>query len=196
MPTENYTSKFRVDVSDLKKGLADANAAIKKANAEGLTPTAGTKDWQKSADGLDAWITSQRKVRGRRKETLTSERTARKAERCAEKAERKSYLIYRQSITKPLRSTALPSEEAKKYAKQLSDAESAQERNRKAAEKLELQIINQDTALKKAKAQCSDYETALDNLGNEEKQEKPLQTSSAMNLKKPAKMRRKQRTAV
>ena len=62
MPTENYTSKFRVDVSDLKKGLADANAAIKKANAEFKNATAGTKDWEKSADGLTAAITSQRKV--------------------------------------------------------------------------------------------------------------------------------------
>ena len=40
MPTENYTSKFRVDVSDLKKGITDANNAIKKANAEFKNATA------------------------------------------------------------------------------------------------------------------------------------------------------------
>lgn len=170
MPTENYTSKFRVDVSDLKKGLADANAAIKKANAEFKNATAGTKDWQKSADGLTAAITSQRKVieEEEKKLSLLKEQLGRlnDAQKNGEKIVSDLSAKYNEAAEK----YGATSEEAKKYAKQLSDAESAQERNRKAAEKLELQIINQDTALKKAKAQCSDYETALDNLGNEEKQ--------------------------
>ena len=170
MPTENYTSKFRVDVSDLKKGLADANAAIKKANAEFKNATAGTKDWQKSADGLTAAITSQRKVieEEEKKLSLLKEQLGRlnDAQKSGEKIVSDLSAKYKEAAEK----YGATSEEAKKYAKQLSDAESAQERNRKAAEKLELQIINQDTALKKAKAQCSDYETALDNLGNEEKQ--------------------------
>ena len=170
MPTENYTSKFRVDVSDLKKGLADANAAIKKANAEFKNATAGTKDWQKSADGLTAAITSQRKVveEEEKKLSLLKEQLGRlnDAQKNGEKTVSDLSAKYNEAAEK----YGATSEEAKKYAKQLSDAESAQERNRKAAEKLELQIINQDTALKKAKAQCSDYETALDNLGNEEKQ--------------------------
>lgn len=170
MPTENYTSKFRVDVSDLKKGLADANAAIKKANAEFKNATAGTKDWQKSADGLTAAITSQRKVveEEEKKLSLLKEQLGRlnDAQKSGEKIVSDLSAKYNEAAEK----YGATSEAAKKYAKQLSDAESAQERNRKAAEKLELQIINQDTALKKAKAQCSDYETALDNLGNEEKQ--------------------------
>jgi TP901 family phage tail tape measure protein len=170
MPTENYTSKFRVDVSDLKKGLADANAAIKKANAEFKNATAGTKDWEKSADGLTAAITSQRKVieEEEKKLSLLKEQLGRlnDAQKNGEKIVSDLSAKYNEAAEK----YGATSEEAKKYAKQLSDAESAQERNRKAAEKLELQIINQDTALKKAKAQCSDYETALDSLGNEEKQ--------------------------
>ena len=170
MPEENYTSKFRVDVSDLKKGLSDANQAIKKANAEFKNATAGTKDWEKSADGLTAAITSQRKVidEEEKKLSLLKEQLSRvnKAQEDGKKAISELNSKYDDAIEK----YGATSEEAKKYAKQLSDAETAQERNRKAAEKLELQIINQDTALKKAKAQCSDYENALDNLGNEEKQ--------------------------
>lgn len=170
MPEENYTSKFRVDVSDLKKGLSDANQAIKKANAEFKNATAGTKDWEKSADGLTAAITSQRKVieEEEKKLSLLKEQLGRlnDAQKNGEKIVSDLSAKYNEAAEK----YGATSEEAKKYAKQLSDAESAQERNRKAAEKLELQIINQDTALKKAKAQCSDYETALDNLGNEEKQ--------------------------
>ena len=56
------------------------------------------------------------------------------------------------------------SEEAKKYAKQLDDAEAAQERNAKAIDDLNLKILNQDTAVKNATAEIGKYESALDNL--------------------------------
>ena len=170
MPEENYTSKFRVDVSDLKKGLADANAAIKKANAEFKNATAGTKDWEKSADGLTAAITSQRKVieEEEKKLSLLKEQLSRvnKAQEDGKKAISELNSKYDDAVEK----YGATSEEAKKYAKQLSDAETAQERNRKAAEKLEIQVINQDTALKNAKAKASDYKTALDKLGTEEEE--------------------------
>ena len=170
MPEENYTSKFRVDVSDLKKGLSDANQAIKKANAEFKNATAGTKDWEKSADGLTAAITSQRKVieEEEKKLSLLKEQLSRvnKAQEDGKKAISELNSKYDDAVEK----YGATSEEAKKYAKQLSDAETAQERNRKAAEKLEIQVINQDTALKNAKVKASDYQTALDKLGTEEEE--------------------------
>lgn len=168
MPEENYTSKFRVDVSDLKKGLSEANQAIKKANAEFKNATAGMKDWEKSADGLNAKITQQRKLveEEQKKLDLLKEQLARvnKAQEDGQKTIRDLNNKYDEAVKK----YGATSDEAKKYAKQLSDAEAAQERNRKAAEKLELQIINQDTAVKNARAQVSDYETALNKLENEE----------------------------
>lgn len=168
MPEENYTSKFRVDVSDLKKGLSEANQAIKKANAEFKNATAGMKDWEKSADGLNAKITQQRKLveEEQNKLDLLKEQLARvnKAQEDGQKAVKELNGKYDEAVKK----YGATSEEAKKYARQLSDAEAAQERNRKAAEKLELQIINQDTAVKNARAQVNDYETALNKLENEE----------------------------
>lgn len=168
MPEENYTSKFRVDVSDLKKGLSEANQAIKKANAEFKNATAGMKDWEKSADGLNAKITQQRKLveEEQKKLDLLKEQLARvnKAQEDGQKTVKELNSKYDEAVKK----YGATSEEAKKYARQLSDAEAAQERNRKAAEKLELQIINQDTAVKNARAQVNDYETALNKLENEE----------------------------
>ena len=168
MPEENYTSKFRVDVSDLKKGLSEANQAIKKANAEFKNATAGMKDWEKSADGLNAKITQQRKLveEEQKKLDLLKEQLARvnKAQEDGQKTIRDLNGKYDEAVKK----YGATSEEAKKYARQLSDAEAAQERNRKAAEKLELQIINQDTAVKKARSQVNDYETALNKLESEE----------------------------
>lgn len=168
MPTENYTSKFRVDVSDLKKGISEANQAIKKANAEFKNATAGMKDWEKSADGLNAKITEQRKLveEEQKKLDLLKEQLARvnKAQEDGQKTIRDLNGKYDEAVKK----YGATSDEAKKYAKQLSDAQKAQERNKKSAEDLELQIINQDTAIKNARAQVNEYETALNKLENEE----------------------------
>ena len=170
MPTENYTSKFRVDVNDLKKGLADANAAVKKANAEFKNATAGTKEWQKSADGLSAAIAAQKKVVEEEQKKLDILKE--QLDRLNKSQEDGKRIIsdLNAKYDEAAKTYGATSEEAQKYAKQLSEAEAAQERNRKAAQKLETQIINQDTAIKNAKAQVSDYESALDKLETEEKQ--------------------------
>ena len=151
MPEENYTSKFRVDVSDLKKGLSEANQAIKKANAEFKNATAGMKDWEKSADGLNAKITQQRKLveEEQKKLDLLKEQLARVNK--SQEDGKKTIADLNSKYDEAVKKYGATSEEAKKYARQLSDAEAAQERNRKAAEKLELQIINQDTAVKNAR---------------------------------------------
>lgn len=56
------TTKFKVDISELKKGIQDANRQIKLANAEFKAAAAGMDDWQHSADGLTAKISSTEKV--------------------------------------------------------------------------------------------------------------------------------------
>lgn len=170
MPTENYTSKFRVDVSDLKKGLADANAAVKKANAEFKNATAGTKEWQKSADGLNAAITAQKKVVEEEQKKLDILKEQLDRLNKSQEDGKKIISDLNAKYDEAAKTYGATSEEAQKYAKQLSDAEAAQERNRKAAEKLELQIINQDTAVKNAKSQVDKYSSALDDLESEEKQ--------------------------
>ena len=62
MAEENYTAKFRVDISDLKKGIAEANRSIKTAAAEFKNASAGMDDWSKNADGLTAKIRQQESV--------------------------------------------------------------------------------------------------------------------------------------
>ena len=59
---ENVTTKFKVDISDLKQGISEANKQIKLANAEFKNATVGMDDWSKSADGLSAKIKQQSSV--------------------------------------------------------------------------------------------------------------------------------------
>lgn len=55
MPQNNETTtKFKVDISELKKGIQDAQRQIRLANAEFKAASSGMDDWSKSADGISA----------------------------------------------------------------------------------------------------------------------------------------------
>lgn len=168
MPTENYTSKFRVDVSDLKKGISEANSAISKAKAEFKNATAGMDDYSKSADGLTAKIKEQEKVVEEERKKL--EKLKEQLSRLNKSQEEGKKIIsdLNSKYDDAAKKYGATSDEAKKYAKQLSDAEAAQERNRKAAEKLELQILKEDTALKESQATIKQCNDALKKLADEE----------------------------
>ena len=79
--SENVTTKFRVDVSDLKKNISDANKSIQRINAEFKNAVAGTDDWSKSADGLSAKIKQQSEIVEQEKKKLQAKGELPKAER-------------------------------------------------------------------------------------------------------------------
>ncbi len=56
------TTKFKVDISDFKKAMQEANRAIRLANSEFKSASDGTKEWAKSTDGLTAKISQLNKV--------------------------------------------------------------------------------------------------------------------------------------
>lgn len=55
MPKQNEpTTKFKVDISELKAGIQEANRQIRLANSEFKAASAGMENWGKSADGVSA----------------------------------------------------------------------------------------------------------------------------------------------
>ncbi|MBQ2391189.1 MAG: hypothetical protein II306_05420, partial [Clostridia bacterium] len=62
MPTENYTTKFKVDISDLKNNIKTANAQIKTYAAEIKNASAGMKKGEETADSLTKKINAQQKI--------------------------------------------------------------------------------------------------------------------------------------
>lgn len=161
---ENVTTKFKVDISDLKQGISDANKQIKLANAEFKNATANMDDWAKSADGLSAKIKQQSSIveQEQKKLDLLKQELARlnAAQESGQKVIDDLNAKYAESVKVYGESSA----EAKEYAKQLAEAEAAQARNASAAEDLELKILNQDTALKIAEHSLSGYESSLNDL--------------------------------
>lgn len=73
MPDEKVSSqKLTLDISDLKKNIAEANRQIKLANAQFKATAATMDDWTKSADGLSAKIAQTKKVIESQKTILAS----------------------------------------------------------------------------------------------------------------------------
>lgn len=165
---ENFTAKFRIDVSDLKKGIEEANKQIKYANAEFKNATAGMDDWSKSADGLSAKIKQQQAVVEAEKQKLELLKDQLTRVQQAQQNGQKIIEDLNNKYDEAVKLYGENSEEAKKYAKQLEDAEKAQERNAKAADDLRLKILNQDTAVKNVESQVGKFESALDSLEKEE----------------------------
>lgn len=52
--TNDSTTKFKADISQLKTAMQDAARQVRLANSEFKAATAGMDDWSKSADGLSA----------------------------------------------------------------------------------------------------------------------------------------------
>lgn len=166
--SENVTTKFRVDVSDLKKNISDANKSIQRINAEFKNAVAGTDDWSKSADGLSAKIKQQSEIVEQEKKKLQALKD--QLSRLNDSQKNGERIIADLTAKHKAAADAFgkDSDEAKALAKQLLDAQKAQERNTKAADDLRVKIINQDTAVKNAEGQVRKFSAALDDLQTEE----------------------------
>lgn len=71
MPKSNETTtKFKVDISELKRGIQDANRQIRLANAEFKAASSGMENWGKSADGISAKLTQLDRVLSSQKSIL------------------------------------------------------------------------------------------------------------------------------
>lgn len=73
---EEFTSKFSVDITDLKKGMQQANQLIRVANSEFKAAAGGMGKWSDSADGLSAKLKELNTVQDLQKaklEILTAE---------------------------------------------------------------------------------------------------------------------------
>ena len=167
LASENVTSKFRVDISDLKKNIAEATRQVKQYKAELANASAGMKKGEETADSLSKKIEAQSKIVDAEKQKLE----AMKQELARYEDTLKNGESIVADLTEKHRKAAEAygenSEEAKKYAEQLKKAQEAQERNQTAADNLRVSIVNQDTAVKNAEGQVEQYTADLEQLGDD-----------------------------
>ena len=66
------TTKFKVDISELKKGIQDAQRQIRLANSEFKAAASGMKNWETSSDGLTAKLNQLKTTLTAQKSILSS----------------------------------------------------------------------------------------------------------------------------
>ncbi|MBR2481403.1 MAG: hypothetical protein IKB58_00920, partial [Oscillospiraceae bacterium] len=167
--SNNPTAKFRVDISDLKKNIAEANRQIKLYRAEMQNASAGMQNGGETADSLSKKIEAQSKIVEAEKIKLQSLKD--ELVRYEEKVEQGRSIVEDLTQRHQLAAEAFgkDSDEAKALAEQLRRATDAQARNAAAAEDLRTKIVNQDSAVKNAQGQADSFAQQLGKLDEEQK---------------------------
>lgn len=156
------TTKFKVDISELKKGIQEANRQIRLANAEFKSASASMDSWGKSTDGLTAKINQTDKVLKAQKAILNDYKKQ-LALIVAEYGENSKEADEMRIKIENQRATVIKTQKSLgEYKAQLSELEAEQKKSADAAEK-----------------QASAYDTLKSKIGEQEKQLEALKTEYA-----------------
>ena len=167
---EEFTAKFKVDISDLKKNISEAGQQIKLANAEFAANTAGMDKWSDNAEGLAAklkqlktTLESQKSILASYNESLSrNQRAYEENGRRAEELKKKLQELANNGVSKT-------DEQYKKYEAQLKAVIREQESNGKSVNDLKLKVLEQEAAVGKTEKEIRQYTEAEQNLGKESK---------------------------
>lgn len=168
---DEITTKFKVDISDLKKGIAEANQEIKLANAEFKAATAGMDDWSKSAEGIKAKLDQLDSVLAAQKSKLEAytEQLKRQQEAYNENGSRIEQLKAKLEELAN-NGVAKTSDEYKKYENALASCQKEQDSNAKAIDNLKVQVLNQKAAVNETEAEIKKYGESMDSAEGDAKE--------------------------
>lgn len=185
---EDITTKFKVDISELKKNITEATKNIKYANAEFKSASAGMDDWKKSSDGLNAKLKQLGTVLVEENKKLDSYKAQLKATEDAEKENGKRAEELKAKLQQlSNQGVSKSSAEYQKYKKALTDVEKEQSANASAADKLKVTILNQQAVVSKTEKEMQGYEDTLKEVAKAEKMSAKNGKSVEENLKQIAK---------
>ena len=151
MPKEEMTTRFKVDLSELKAGIQEANRQIRLANSEFKAATSGMDDWSKSADGVSAKLKQLNDVLAAEKQKLTSleEQYALVVKEQGESSKGAEEL--RIKINSQKAAIGDTEKKIKEYSEKLADMKSSSDKAETASEKLKETIKKQQSELDAAK---------------------------------------------
>lgn len=178
MAGNETTAKFSVDISDLKKGIQEANRQIRLANAEFKAASASMDKWSTSTSGLAAKIEQTDKVLSNQKKILNSykqemEQVIAKYGENSKEADnaRIKYENQRAAVIKTQKSLGDYKDALAALEKEQKEAADAANKQASAYESLEKTISGQENALSALK---SEYANAVLEQGRNSKSAKEL----------------------
>lgn len=170
MPQQEFTAKFKVDISDLKKNITEATKQIKQADDTFKNQTAGMGKWSDSAEGLaaklgqlDKTLEAQKSVLAAYREQLTRQQSA--YEENGKRADELKAKLQKLAAN----GVAKTDSEYKKYQQALKETLAEQQKNAKSVEDLNSKILNQETAVKTTESQIRHYAEAQEQLEKDSK---------------------------
>jgi len=154
------TTKFKVDIADLKKGIQEACRQIKLANAEFKAAASGMDDWSKSADGISKKIEQLQTVLDAQKTILSNYEQqlelikSQYGENSREADEMRIRIANQQAVINDTERSI------RNYTTQLNNLQREQEASARAA-------AEQENAYDKLQKEMQDQQTELDRLKSE-----------------------------
>lgn len=157
------TTKFKVDISELKKGMQEASRSIKLANSEFKAATAGMDNWANSADGVTAKTEQLKKVLENQKKQLSNLEEQYRLTAKEQGENSKGAVELAIKINNQKAAIGNTEKELNTYTQRLSDLETAQKEAADSAqeaatatEKLRSTISQQENDLKSLKKAYAD----------------------------------------
>ena len=119
---ENITTKFKVDVSDLKKGIAEATRQITKVRSEFNKTSAEMNDWEKSSKGITAKLVELKSILEQYNLKLKSYQQQLDLAKKAEKEATNEIILLKQALEKAKIEYGENSKQVKDLKKELTEA--------------------------------------------------------------------------
>lgn len=168
---DEFTAKFKLDISQLKQGIREANQSIKLANAEFKAAANGMDDWSKSTTGVQAKLKQLTSILQAQKSKLANYQSQLDKQENAyqENGKRAEQLRakLRELASKGISPT---SEEYRRYQRELQNTDKEQQANEKAIDDLNITILNQQGAINKTEKDINNYNKSLDELEQAQKE--------------------------
>lgn len=165
---EDITTKYKLDISEFKKNINEANNQMKLSRSEFNKVTAGMDNWAKSTDGLSAKL---KQLKSTMTEQVSKLQAYQGQLKTAQKYEKES-AVEVENLKKKLEEARKQygdnSTEVKNLQKQLSSAEQTQLAMQNEVAKLTVTLNNQEATVAKVEKEYNNYSTQLKNLQKEE----------------------------
>lgn len=165
MAHENITTSLNIDVSQFKKNIAEANKAIKLANAEFKAASAGMDNWEKSTEGISAKLTQlnanleaqKNKLDAYKRQLEAAEKSSSTYASKADELRRKLQDLADNGVSKT-------SDEYKTLEKELAATERAQSSAESEADRLKITFLNQQGTVNALERDIRTYNGTLNDL--------------------------------
>ncbi len=166
---EDITTRFKVDISDLKKGITEANNQIKMANSEFSKASAGMEDWSKSSDGIRAKLQQLTTILSAQNDKLNNYKEQLKRIEEAEKNASNEVSKLKNELDKAKKTYGENSSEVKKLQTQLKSAEKAEMQLKTQVANATVSMNNQEATVTKTEKEMDKLKLSLKNVEEAEK---------------------------